>query len=154
MTKLKDLGVYFNSKLLFAVHINYVSNKTNSFLFHTSHKIRSINSVRKLHRAYDSSKICLGSTNIIFTSIILQNIHNRFTSYISKKMNNNSFDNPYVINELKFTSLPDSHQLCDIKFICKIVNSQSDSSSILSKSNFNAVVACQSKQGVLTSSFF
>lgn len=144
VTEVKDLGVYLDSKLLFDVHINYISKKANrvlGFLFRTCHDFKNINSIRNLYMAYVNSILSFGSTiwNPQYNIYIdrLQNIQDRFIHYISKKFYNCSDDQSFIIDQLKLISLADRRQLSDIKFIFKIVNSQLDSSSILSKLNFN-----------------
>lgn len=139
----KDIGVFFDCKMLFEHHIQQITTKAKKslgFIIRTCRGFKQIESIRTLYMAYVNSVLSFGSViwNPQYDVYIskIEKVQDKFFKYLCYKfyLNGNS---TLIKRNLRLLSLEDRRQLYDIKFAYKIFNNMIDSSPIINLLNIN-----------------
>lgn len=139
VNQIKDLGVIFDSKMLFDQHIYYISKKANrmlGFISRICFDFKNPFTLRSLFMAYINSILSYCSViwnpqyNIYINK--LASIQNRFVKLVNKKCFNNNLNSNIICQRLNLSSLVDRRMIADTKLIFKIVNNLIDSPALLS----------------------
>lgn len=141
----KDIGIFFDCKLLFDYHIQQITlkaMKTLGFITRTCKDFRRIESVRTLYMSYINSVLCFGSViwNPQYDVYIrkIERVQDKFVRYLNYKFYNGISNNSTVIKRnLMLLSLEDRRQLYDVKFLYKICNNLVDSSQLVNSIKIN-----------------
>lgn len=140
----KDLGILYDSKLIFDQHIDYISkkgHKTLGFIIRICKDFRQWQSIRVLYIAYVQSILTFGSViwNPCYNVYInrLENVQNKLIRYINGKFHQNNVNNKErIMKDLKLLNPTDQRMMRDVKFIYKIING-SDCCELVSMLTFN-----------------
>jgi hypothetical protein len=144
VTKIKDLGVIFDHKMLFDEHITYATNKASrmlGFIIRTTFDFRNIGAIRTLYMAYVNSVLSYGSIiwNPCYHVYIdrLERVQNRLIRHVHiKHFSRFTDDRTFAKDSLKLFALKDRRQLADVKFIYRVCNGMIDSSPLLDMIKF------------------
>lgn len=144
VSEVKDLGITYDSKLLFNQHISNISKKANQmlgFLFRTCYEFKNLQVHRILYMSYVNSLLNFASViwNPQYDVYInkLEGVQNKFISYINKKyfphINN---DHRFIRKNINIISLENRRQITDMKFIFKAANNLIDSVDVVNNLNY------------------
>lgn len=142
----KDLGVLFDSKMMFSLHIDKLvndCNRTLGFIKRQCTDFRHHKTIITLYYSYVFSKLQFASViwSPRYRNSIdrLEKIQNKFLRFLCFKTHFRIVDHDYSIarSHFKILELERRRTISDIMTIFKIVNNMSNSPSILSKVKFN-----------------
>jgi len=140
---IKDLGIYFDGKLTFDYHINYIYKKTIrvlNFLKRNFKKFKDIKTFRNLYFIYILSTISYGSVIWYGTSIrninLIESINHLFFRFVSYRIGTpmSYFDHDYsnISKKLNISTVRSSFMRYNLIFLYKICNNLIDCNSIVS----------------------
>lgn len=139
----KDIGIFFDCKMLFDHHIQQITikaKKSLGFIIRTSKDFKQIDSIRTLYMSYVNSVLSFGSViwNPQYDVYIgkIEKIQDHFLKYLCYKFYLNG-NLTLIKQNLRLLSLEDRRQMYDIKFAHKILNNMIDSTPIINLLNFN-----------------
>lgn len=140
----RDLGITFDSKLLFDLHVCNISRKANQmlgFIFRSCYEFNNYNTVRVLYMSYVNSVLNYGSLiwNPQYNVYIgkLEGVQSRFINYINNKYFPLINERCTIRKVLNLLPLEHRRQLTDVKFLFKIVNNIVDSIDIVNTIKYN-----------------
>ena len=144
---IKDLGVIFDSKLDFKLHIHSIIAKAKRNIFFLIHYARQFTKIHTIITLYNS----LVKSSLMFESIIwepeanyltyeIEKIQNKFLRFISFKLNipMRPYDHNYenILNRLNIMTLNNSRIFQNLLFLYKIFNNYIESTEIINLFNF------------------
>lgn len=145
-TDIKDLGIYFDSKLSFSNHINHIADtafKTLGFIIRNASNFSNISALKALYFSLVRSRLEYAS--IIWypyyqiNITVIERVQRRFLKFLSYKIDNFYPDRGYnhnlLLERFNCNSLYTRRILSSLAFLFKIFHNLIDSSSILSKFN-------------------
>lgn len=139
-----DLGVMFDCKLSFNLHVDYIipkALKRLGFIIRTCRSFTNINCIRVLYIAYVSSVLSYASTvwNPQYTVSInrIESVQHRFMRYVTHKIYLPYCDYGLRCRVLDFQTLQQRRLACDLLFIYKLSNNFIDSSELVGELRFH-----------------
>ena len=141
----KDLGLIFDSKLIFDIHIESVINSSLRMLGYVKRKCKLFHSgkvILSLYNAFVLSKLSFASIiwNPQYATYIerLERVQNKFLKFLAYKSNFITEDGVSLArNHFRIVTLENRRKISDILFLHKILNNCIDSSEILSMIGFS-----------------
>lgn len=140
----KDLGITFDSKLLFDMHICNISKKANQmlgFIFRTCYEFSNHRTIKTLYMSYVNSVLNYGSLiwNPQYDVYIgkLEGVQNKFIDYVNRKYFPHTNERCVIRKTLNLLPLESRRQISDIKFLFKVVNNVIDSLEIVNTIKYN-----------------
>ena len=141
---IKDIGVYFDTKMIFDHHVQHIvakAKKSLGFIIRTCKCFKKILSIRALYMSYVNSVLSFGSViwNPRYDIYIdkIEQVQHKFIKYLNNKFYTPNTDISTIKKNLNLLSLEDRRQLYDVKFVYKIMNNMIDSASLVSLININ-----------------
>lgn len=145
--EVKDLGVVFDSKLNFSVHINNIVSASLRLLGFIVRNCKAFTNITALDTLYFSlirSKLEYGALiwNPIFNNYIsnLENVQRKFLKFLSFRIDGvyplRGTDHAQLLTRHNFTPLRTRRILISITFLFKLLHNLIDSPFLLSKVNF------------------
>lgn len=151
----KDLGVYFDPKLNFKLHFNYIINKANSMLGFIKRWSKEFSDPYILKSLFT----CLVRPNLEYASQVwnpyydihirrIESIQRNFIRYALRQFEwlNPLILPPYLdrLNLIHLATLQKRRELADVIFLTEVINLQIDSQFILNKIKFTNNIRCRS----------
>jgi hypothetical protein len=145
--KIIDLGVYFDCKLTFNAHIEYITNHCYNLLRFLTRNTVSFDSnvLKTFYNAFIRSKLeyCFIVWSPTYQKYIhmLEAVQRKFLKTLYYRRHHEYLAHGYcynnLLNEFDYISINDRRTLGQIIFVCKIINNSISDENLLSSLNFN-----------------
>lgn len=145
---IRDLGVTFDAKMSFSLHIQNISKdafKILGFIIRNSREFSNIDSLKLLYGAYIRAKLEYGSIawSPFYNAHVnaLEKVQRRFLKFLAFKVDGIyppiGFPHNELLEKFSVDSLENRRQISDVMFVYKIINGEVDCSDILIRLNFH-----------------
>ncbi|KAG6455708.1 hypothetical protein O3G_MSEX009346 [Manduca sexta] len=145
VTKIKDLGVIFDSKFTFDSHVDYIIKKASKalgFIIRNSVHFRSLKPLKVLYCSYVRSHLEYASQvwNPQYDVYIhrIESIQAKFLRYLDFRARQFSVDYDHRCNRYHFLPLENRRKVNDICYLVSVANGSIDSPELLTNINLYA----------------
>lgn len=144
VNSIRDLGVVFDSKMLFSEHISYIVRKANNslgFIFRVCSEFRKWKSFNSLFMAYVNSILNYASViwnpqYIVYINS-LERIQNKFLRYVAYKLRMDLQSTDLIREHFRMLPQEQRRSFADLRYLHSICNGAVDSTVILSMLNIS-----------------